>query len=94
MDQRTLLLAHGLALAWLLGLASCCYDSGDFSIRSPADFPLASSGDQIEIFFLRAPLEESKLHSSLLSAASLFHSGAGFRSSNGTMWCHPRSADD
>merc|ERR1712023_65562 len=74
--------------------AGACYDSGDYSVRSPAEFPLASPGDSIEIFFLRAPLEEASLHTTLLGAARMFHSGAGFRSSNGSEWQFEYDAKD
>jgi len=51
-----------------------------------SDVPLVSPNDTIEVFFLRAPLLESSLNTTMMGAFNAFHSGVGFSASNGSTW--------
>jgi len=86
-------MAKRLGLGGLLILANtliaavrACASDGDYSIKTPSDFPLVSPDDTIDVLFLRAPLLEAA-HGDLMGAIKGFHSGVGFRShANRTTW--------
>ena len=89
----------GRELVGLLTLALALHPSygcspGDIQVHTPADFPLAAASDSIEVFFLRAALLKDTLHSPVAELLNGFHSGVGFRASNGSTWQFEYDADD
>merc|ERR1711907_754374 len=60
-------------------------DPGDVPVTSKS-MPYVQAWDQIEVYFLRAPLLKTTLNSTILGAFGLFHSGVGFRSLNQSTW--------
>jgi hypothetical protein len=78
-------------------VAQGCYEKDDWSIRTPEDFPLVPETEQIELFFLRAELEKAAKWShntTFFGALNGYHSGIGFRATNGTTWQVEYDADD
>ena len=66
--------------------ACACGDPGDYSITKLSQVPSVQASDRVQVYFLRAPLLQSRLNSTALGALGLFHSGVGFRSLNQTTW--------